>query len=319
MHLHPSGDPAVEFLGRPARAVIAFAISVVLSGAGASADTQPPAPKEVARGAEVSVEGTYIHPVTRLEIPEAVGPFSRRAVQHWDREGFNVSGRYYLGDPPRALATVYHYPVNPDLVADPAEKALAMHFQVVRQDIARERPELAFVAEAPYSVPINGFVYRGLEAVYEAPRFQRFDEPVRSTAYLFLIGKWYLKFRFTYPSRLASELDPLQREFISAFIPAPPATSSEPEPLCERLADSYALYAKVRDSGMSRDATLAMAEDGKGPPAGEQARRVIAHAIQFAFENPNKDPSEIRAAVLGDCALDRDGKPELRTLWSWRK
>src|SRR5262249_20111974 len=151
------------------------------------------------------------HPITRLELPKAVGPFVRRTVQRWDSNGVNVSGLYQLGDPPRALATVYHYPVAPDL----AERtdALAQHFRTVREEIVRVHPEFTLVQEAPHRVPINGYVYGGLGAVYQAPRFQRFDEPVRSTAYLFVIGAWYVKFRFTYPSRFASELDPLERQF----------------------------------------------------------------------------------------------------------
>ncbi len=46
-------------------------------------------------------------------------------------------------------------------------------------------------------------------------------------------------------------------------------------------------------------------------------RRVIAHAIDFAYEHADKNSAEIRALVLGDCELDRDGRPALRTLWPW--
>jgi hypothetical protein len=291
----------------------AGATSAASGDAGKSENARQPPPREAKK---ISVEGAFVHSITRLALPEVVGPFSRRAVHQYDPEGFDVSGLYYLGDPTKVLATVYHYPVNLDLADDQAAEALAKHFRVVRHDITHAHPEFAFVEETTFRIPINGYVYRGLKALYEAPRFQRFDEPVRSTAYLFSIGKWYLKFRFTYPRRFASELDALQGQFISAFLPVPPVTG--PGPICESLADSYALYAKVRDAGVSRERTLAISSEEKAGPADAEARRVILHAIDFAYANPDKNPSEVRAAVLGDCELDREGRPALRTLWPWR-
>jgi len=146
------------------RALIALGISAALGGASGSAKAQQPPPG----GAEIAVQGTYFHGITKLEFPEAIGPFSRKTVRRWDSEGLNVSGHYRLGDPLRAIATVYQYPGIAD-DSDRTNEAIAQHFRSVQQDVTFETPSFHRLAEAPYRATINGFAIRGFKAVYQAP------------------------------------------------------------------------------------------------------------------------------------------------------
>jgi len=56
----------------------------------------------------------------------------------------------------------------------------------------------------------------------------------------------------------------------------------------------------------------------KGAPTG-WARHTLVNSIDVVYENPDKNPVEIRELVLGDCELDVDGRPTLRTLWPGRR
>ena len=185
------------------RSAIALGISAALGCASPSTKAQQPLPGR----SEIAVQGTYFHVVTKLEFPEAIGPFYRTVVRRWDPGAFNVSGHYRLGNPHRAIATVYHYPATAD-GSVPTNETVAQHFRSVQQEMMLETPSLYLLEEAPYQATINGFAVRGFKAVYQAPSFHRFDGPVDSTAYLFAIGSWFLKFRFTYPREFTAELEP---------------------------------------------------------------------------------------------------------------
>ena len=295
-----------------ARAVISLGIGAALGCASPSTKTQQPSSSR----AEIAVQGTYLHVVSQLEFPEAIGPFDRTVVRRWDPGAFNVSAHYRLANPHRAIATVYHYPATADGSA-PTNEEVAQHFRSVQQEMMLETPSLYLLEEAPYQATINGVALRGFKAVYQAARAFRFDEPVDSTAYLFVIGPWFLKFRVTYPRRFAAEMEPLEKQFISSFRwpVSSSADSGERENLCQRLAESYELIAKVRDAGVARDDDMLVKKGAQT----ELARRVFVNSIDFAYANPDKSPAEIRDLVLGDCELDGDGKPALRTLWPWRR
>jgi len=64
---------------------------------------------------------------------------------------------------------------------------------------------------------------------------------------------------------------------------------------------------------------LEMASEMEDAAAEGPVHRVFVNTIDVAYANPDKNPAEIRELVLGDCELDGDGKPALRTLWPWRR
>ena len=193
------------------------------------------------------------------------------------------------------------------------------HFHGLEREIALETPSLQLIDETPSQATINGFAARGLKAVYQAPAIYGFEDPVDSTLYLFSIGTWYLKFRFTYPRQFAAELGPLERQLIASVRWAVPSATESDEHLCQELADSYELIAKSRDAGLSRARILEIAGKKEDVATQNLSDRVFINSVDVAYANPDKKPAEIRQLVLGDCELGKDGKPVLRTLWPWTR
>jgi hypothetical protein len=185
-------------------------LALVIVALACSTTQSPPEPES----GPINVEGTYSHVATGLEFPEKIGPFQRVWVRRYDQEAYNVAGHYQLIGL-RVMATVYHYPGTQD--GSPlSSESFVQHYDQVKADIERAA-NVDFVDESPHSTTINGFRARGMRALYQAPSLRGINEPVDSTLYLFSIGPWYLKFRFSYPQHMRQEFAPLEDEFVASI------------------------------------------------------------------------------------------------------
>ena len=157
---------------------------------------------------------TFHHKYTGLEFPLAIGGYVRNSVNSYDPDSVNVSGNYNTRFPNYALATIYHYPATED-GSPPSRETITKHFEQVRDDLTQARSDSTLRAASPIEHEINGFTLSGGMAEYDVPSFKGFDGPVRSSIYLFAIGGWYLKYRFTHSPSSADFIVPLQNEFMT--------------------------------------------------------------------------------------------------------
>ncbi len=154
---------------------------------------------ELAEPAEIEANGQYVHEPSGMVFPEAVRDFKRVEFFRYDQEGRDVSGGYNLERNGFAIvATVYVYPMPKS--DDPSADIAALHFESVKQAIASAHPDARLLQDNEVKVTQGKVAKIALHALF------RFEQPTPagpqmclSEAYLFTHGKWFIKYRLTYP------------------------------------------------------------------------------------------------------------------------
>jgi len=151
----------------------------------------------------------FTHEPSDFRFPPRLADFGREAVKQYDRDGLNVSVGYNLGQ--SVAMTVFVYPVA---LAAP-DNTLGVHFEACKRDVLSRHEGAAVVAEGPTTVAPGGQQRPGQHAAftYTAP-FARRQQAVRSELYLFMDGKWFIKYRVTYAVGDQPTAEPAIKAFI---------------------------------------------------------------------------------------------------------
>ena len=160
-------------------------------------------------------DGLYRHAFIQLEFPAQVDIFDRLYVTQYDPDGANVSGHYAAPRSFPSQGTIYVYPATFDLSAPSLEEFVA-HFEQIKSNVDEASPGAELTESGGISMEINGYELGGAHARYTLRDHPVYEGPVDSHLYLFALDGWYLKFRFSHPSRIAEEIIPHEHAFISS-------------------------------------------------------------------------------------------------------
>jgi hypothetical protein len=195
--------------GATRRIALALGLAGMLLASAASA--AGPVGKKDERAVELEVEGPWTHP-SGMVFPERVAGFARVSVSQFSGGEDNYGAGYELADGREKLAsvTVYVYP-NAGLGLDD-------HFEQVVADVADSHgsppSNRGTVAVEQQGAMANG---RAASWAYREA-FGRREQDLESRALLFVRGRWFVKYRVTYPAgargRVEAEIDDLLRALL---------------------------------------------------------------------------------------------------------
>jgi len=153
----------------------------------------------------VEIELTYVHQPSGMVFPQVVLDFKRVELLRYDKEGLDVSGGYNLErDTFAIIATVYVYPIPKS--DDPATDIAASHFEGVKQAIVAAHPDAKLLQEDKVKITQGKISKTGLHALFRLSQATPAGQQMsRSEAYLFTHGKWFIKYRLTYPEAYAEQ------------------------------------------------------------------------------------------------------------------
>jgi len=183
--------------------------------------------RSLAQPERVAVRGAYVHPASKIAMPESVAGFQRETVTRHDADGLDVSAAYNLVTPThRIAATVFVYPSPsltsigspPEVVAGARAHLTEGEFERRKQEIQHAHPGAVLVEQRDISQTESGQSYRGKFAIFEFEEaFAGSRALVRSRLYLFCYvgGKWTVKYRFTHPK--SEDADREIQEFIQKW------------------------------------------------------------------------------------------------------
>jgi hypothetical protein len=198
---------------------------VVLIAVGLSLAGCPARRVQVATGPErLTVWGTYVHPASRVWIPERIADFRRDAVIRYDAKGLDVIADYSLVTSSHHIAaTVHVYPgpslTSPGSASETAAAAQARRteaeFERCKQEVDRGHPGARVIEQRDVALTERGRSHAGKVAVFEfEDLFAESKIAVRSSLYVFCCvdRRWTIKYRFTHPA--AEDADGEMQEFI---------------------------------------------------------------------------------------------------------
>ncbi len=159
----------------------------------------------------ITVEGRYVHPRSKITIPETVAGFWRGAIVRYDSGDLDISAGYDLRSAARHIvATVYVYPAPrlvsigspPEVVAGARAHLAAGEFDRRKREVQQVHPGAQLVEQRDTVRMEGGQSYSGKLAVFEYDEvFAGSKMPLRSCLYVFCYvdSKWAIEYRFTYP------------------------------------------------------------------------------------------------------------------------
>jgi hypothetical protein len=180
----------------------------------------------LAQPERVAERGVYVHPGSRITLPESVAGFQREAVLRYDAEGLDVSAAYEnLGAEHPVTTTVYVYPSPshvfigspPEVVASTQAHLAQNEFESRKQEILQADSGAKLIEQRDTTRTESGQSYSGKVAVFEyedRDGFTGLKIAKRSELYLFCYvgGKWTVKYRFTRPKTVNADKE--VQEFI---------------------------------------------------------------------------------------------------------
>jgi hypothetical protein len=168
----------------------------------------PSANMRTPRSVRIGANDTYIHPGSKMPFPPSVGYFQRGEVTQYEPREKDVGVGYNLHSIRYQIAiTVYVYPApvtsigSPDNVVEAAYAWVRKsHFEGIKGAVTDLHPDAVLVSEGPTTMKQDQVTYPGLKAVleYEGAFFGR-EQMLGTHAYLFNYGKWFVKYRISYP------------------------------------------------------------------------------------------------------------------------
>jgi len=193
-------------------------------GTASCTHTQPPTLRDEPQ--DITADGPYTQASSGMIFPEQMGPFRRQLIRQHDTAGENVSVGYWSGGPDHyAMITVYVYPAPIEISVFPApmvketpRNLVEGHFQSVKADVLRAWPGMRLVSEEKWTLKQEGRSYEGLRAMFEGPGHVEY-KPTQlvSYAYLFTHGKWFIKYRVTFPSSHKAMAEPAVENFMTSL------------------------------------------------------------------------------------------------------
>lgn len=202
---------------RPHGILLVFAVA--LTGC---SSTLPPMLQEPR---EVPVEGTYTHRPSKIAFPPAINKFSRIQVMQFDAIGETTSVIYKSAAPAcsvTATLTIYvapgHVPIEPLPSAAEEAKTILVHehFNALKKAILQSEPHAKLLAEEETTLFQAGGAKRGRRGLFEYEDTMT-QQSVRADLYLFILGKWALKYRFVYSAAAETCASAAVNDFLLAF------------------------------------------------------------------------------------------------------
>jgi hypothetical protein len=136
----------------------------------------------------------YAHAGSGFKFPETVRSFGRIGIDKYDSSGDNISVGYN-SQPYLIAATVYVYPAGE--ITPSGSPPSEAHFKAVKAEIERVHPQAILLVDDAKVTLANAI---GVKATYRLEdEFAGAKRSLISEAYLFGLGTWFVKYRFTYP------------------------------------------------------------------------------------------------------------------------
>src|SRR5207237_3621361 len=119
----------------------------------------------LAQRERLAARGRYVHPASKIVMPESVAGFQREAILRYDAEGLDVSAAYnFVTLSHRIAATVYVYPAPslvsigspPDVVAGARAHLTESEFQRRKQEIQGAHPGATLIEQRDIVRSENG-------------------------------------------------------------------------------------------------------------------------------------------------------------------
>ncbi len=174
-------------------------------------------PRYLAQAEQLTVHGQYVHPSSKIAMPESIAGFQRISVARFDADELDVSAGYKLTTSDQCIvATVYAYPAPsltsigsaPEVIAEARAHLTDREFEHRKQEIQHSHPGAALIEERDVVRTDGGLSYTGKLAIFEFESvFAGSKMTVRSHLYVFCyIGnKWAIEYRFTHPKTQDAE------------------------------------------------------------------------------------------------------------------
>lgn len=138
-----------------------------------------------------------------MVFPPRIGDFRRTDIHRFDEAGTDESVGYnFVAAVGGIAATVYVYPTPSEISANDRADMTEREFEMRKDEIAYVHPDARLATEGDAALTQGARTYRGRKAVYSfAHVFAGRLQPLRSEFYLFgfVGGRWFVKYRFTYP------------------------------------------------------------------------------------------------------------------------
>jgi hypothetical protein len=159
---------------------------------------------------ELKVRGPFVANEAGVTFPEQVGEFRRVTVIMYSPDRKNLGVGYNLFDPENpVVATVYVYPARRvlsfgsprDVVEGAHDKLEQMEMDSIIHEISNAHRGAQLVVQEKASVTAGGRTLDGRHAQFSYEEaFAGKRQPLLGDVWLFTVGKWYLKYRVTYPA-----------------------------------------------------------------------------------------------------------------------
>ena len=148
------------------------------------------------RSIELPATATYSNAVSHFQFPPKIADFVRAQINEFDKDGRDIGVGYNdLLD--RVAVTIFVYPVGQRA----PDNDLEAHFGVCKADILRAHKEAKSIAERTEEISAGGTKRKAKYACYSfTDVFAQERQEVHSELYLFSQGRWFIKFRATYPA-----------------------------------------------------------------------------------------------------------------------
>lgn len=181
----------------------------------------------LAQPERLATRGSYVHPASKIAMPESVGGFQRGTILRYDADGLDVSAGYNLVSTSYQIAaTVYVYPAPslvsigspPEVVAGARAHLTEGEFVRRKQEIQHAHPGATLIEQRDTVRAESGQSYPGKLAIFEYEDvFAGSRILIRSHLFVFCYvgGKWAVEYRFTYPK--TEDADSEIQEFIQKW------------------------------------------------------------------------------------------------------
>ena len=167
-----------------------------------------------------------VHQATGMKFPPRVNQFVRVKLSRFDAAGRDISVGYNLYLPPVGKAvyasvvmTVYIFPTGGSGGPNAAQGDLFnTQFEKVKGEIVQAHPGAELIREGGAVLTQNGAPCEGRRAAYRFVVPSSFGpQLVRSDAYLFARGDWFLLYRVSYQSQREGFVDVDIRNFMETL------------------------------------------------------------------------------------------------------
>lgn len=172
-----------------------------------------------------TTSGDYTHPESGMVFPESIGAFHRVQITQYTPKEKDVGVGYNINNHSFPIsATVYIYPAPgiisigspPDVIEGARKHLFRNHFDVVKNDIMACHIDAKLISDNDCTITMGKHYRNGRKATFElAYTFGTQRQDSISELYLFQNGKWFIKYRFTFPKTAKTESETAIADFFN--------------------------------------------------------------------------------------------------------